>query len=152
MDDDTLSHHEYDTEPFTAGELAAILNYRKAIEGFEDTFSETEAQDFTTVGVFGTAAVQDHLSDLANCLNSWFEALDAALAEMLTCTAEVTRYSTAASRFLKAETQTYHESRQRFEHAVTVFLLGRDTAPLLGNYPRFTTTLNLGQQCLDGPA
>ncbi|MFF0754362.1 hypothetical protein [Streptomyces sp. NPDC004267] len=151
MHDDTLSHHELDTDPFTGAELGAILNYRTAIEGISDSFTEIDPQDFVTLGAFGPNAVRDHLGDLANCLNTWFLALDTALSELLTCTAKATRYSTAAARFLKAETASYHQARQEFEHAVTVFLLGRDTSPM-GDYPRFTSTLNLGQQTLEGPS
>ncbi|MFD9248424.1 hypothetical protein [Streptomyces bottropensis] len=152
-DDDTLSHFEFETKPFTASELTAIFDYRKAIDGIGDALTEIEPKEFTVLGVaFGSEGVQNHLNDLADCLNKWYLALDQALAELLTCTSEVTRYSTAAARFLTAEANRYHQARQSFEHAVTVFLLGRDTRPLLGNYPPATNSLNLAQQTLEGPA
>ncbi|MGW0757135.1 hypothetical protein ACWD1Y_11705 [Streptomyces sp. NPDC002814] len=153
MYDDNLSHHEFDTEPFTQSELTAIFDYRKAIDGIGDALTESTAKEFTALGVtFGPKAVKSHLNDLADCLNTWYLALDQALAELLTCTSEATRYSTAAARFLTAEANAYHQARQAFEHAVTVSLLGRDTRPLEGNYPPFTTSLNLAQQTFEGPA
>ncbi|MET9528221.1 hypothetical protein [Streptomyces coeruleorubidus] len=153
MHDDALSHFEFETEPFTQSELAAIFDYRKAIEGIGDSLAEIEPKQFAALGAtFGSPAVQSHLSDLADCLNTWYLALDQALAELLTCTSDATRYSTAAARFLEAEAKAYHQARQGFEHAVTVFLLSRDTRPLEGNYPPLTTSLNLAQQTLEGPA
>ncbi|PRH81082.1 hypothetical protein C6N75_00620 [Streptomyces solincola] len=150
MHDDTLSHHEFDTEPFTASELTAIMGYRKAIEGIPDAIMETTAAEMGAAATaFGPAAAKSLLTDHGDALNTWFLALDQALAELLTCTTESTRYSTAAGRFLTAEAAAYHRARQHFEHTTTVFLLGRDTTPLIGNYPRFTSSLNLPMQCLE---
>ncbi|MGA5411601.1 hypothetical protein ACPCSC_30640 [Streptomyces lavendulocolor] len=150
MHDDTLSHHEFDTEPFTTTELTAIMGYRTAIEGIPDAIMETTPAEMGAAATaFGPAAAKNLLTDHCDALNTWFLALDQALAELLTCTTESTRYSTAAGRFLTAETAAYHRARQHFEHTTTVFLLGRDTAPLTGNYPRFTSSLNLPMQCFE---
>lgn len=150
MHDDTLSHFEYGTEPFTATELAAIMNYRKAIDGIPETITETDKEALGAVATaFGTEAFRSMLSDHGDALNTWYLALDSALAELLTCTSESTRYSTAAARFLKATADEYHQARHHFEHTVTVFLLDRDTSPLTGNYPPATSTLNLPMQSLE---
>jgi hypothetical protein len=149
--DDTLSHHEFDTEPFTATELAAIMDYRTTTEGIADAIMETTPAEMGAAAkAFGPTAARNLLDDHCDALNTWFLALDQALAEMLTCTTESTTYSTAAARFLKAEAAAYHRARQHFEHTTTVFLLSRDTTPLAGNYPRFTSSLNLPMQCLEG--
>ncbi|MGW0562906.1 hypothetical protein ACWDZ4_20360 [Streptomyces sp. NPDC003016] len=152
MNDDTLSHYEYDTEPFTATELAAIMDYRNAIDGIPDAITETDGAALGAVSqAFGVEAFRSLLSDHADALNTWYLALDSALGSLLTCTSEVTTYSTAAARFLKAAADEYHQARQHFEYTVTVFILGRDTSPLTGDYPPATCTLNLGMQGLDGP-
>ncbi|MER7937900.1 MULTISPECIES: hypothetical protein [unclassified Streptomyces] len=149
MYDDTLTQFEYETEPFTAVELEAIFDFRKATEGFRDSLEPYEPKELVALGAaYGAKGVQSLISDHANCLNSWYLALDTLLASLLTCTAESTHYSTAAGRYLKAEASAYHHARQTFEHAVTVFLLGRQTGPL-GNYPPPTNSLNLAMQCLD---
>lgn len=151
-DDDTLSHFEYDTEPFTTSELAAIMDYRKAIDGIPDAITETDRPALDTVTqAFGAEAFRSLAADHCDALNTWYLALDQALAELLTCTTESTTYSTAAARFLKASAEEYHQARCHFEHTVTVFLLARDTSPLTGNYPPLTDRLNLGMQTLGGP-
>lgn len=148
--DDSLSQFELDTEPFTPAELTAIMGYRAAIEGIADAIMETTPAEIKAAGaVFGADGARKLLADHGDALNSWYYALDAALAELLTCTTEATRYSTAAARFLQAESAAYHSARQQFEHTVTVFLLGRDTSPLTGNYPPRTTGLNLAMQSLE---
>ncbi|MFI9052422.1 hypothetical protein [Streptomyces sp. NPDC053427] len=150
-DDDTLSQFEFETDPFTAAELAAITGYRKAISGISDLLEGIEPKDLIRLGPgLDATGVRYLLAQMADGLNTWYLALDQALAEMLTCTAESSRYSRAATRFLKFESAVYHQTRQAFEHAVTVFLLGRDTRPT-GNYPPATITLNLPMQTLEGP-
>jgi hypothetical protein len=149
-DDDTLSQFEVQTDPFTAAELAAIAEYREATNGVRDLVEHTDPKDLIRLGPgLDATGVRYLLAELADGLNTWYLALDKALAEMLTCTAESTGYSVAARRFLKFESAVYHQARQEFEYAVTVFLLGRDTEPT-GNYPPPTVTLNLAMQCLQG--
>ncbi|MFD3815150.1 hypothetical protein ACFWRZ_08790 [Streptomyces rubiginosohelvolus] len=145
MTDDHLSHHELDTEPFTASELQAIMAYRAEVDGIPD------ALDMTADELKGRqeTIVRALLAESAGALNHWYLTLDTALADLLTCTTESTRYSTAAARFLKAEAAAYHRTRQHFEHITTVVLLGLNTCPIEGNYPKDTNTLNLAMQTLD---
>jgi hypothetical protein len=148
--DDTLSQFEFETAPFTPAELAAIMDYRGAIEGIPDSLTETGPDEMRAAATaFGTAGGRKLLADQCDALTAWYLALDTALAELLTCTTEATRYSTAAARFLKAESTAYHQARHHFEHSVTVFLLDRDTTPLIGNYPPRTNRLNLAMQSLE---
>lgn len=145
MNDDTLSHFELDTAPFTGAELGAIMAYSEEVNGIPDALDMTvgELRD-------GPQDVsRTLLTESAGALNHWYLTLDTALADLLTCTDESTHYSTAAARFLQAETAAYHRSRQHFEHITTVFLLGLDTRPLEGNYPQETNSLNLAMQSLD---
>ncbi|WP_433860185.1 hypothetical protein [Streptomyces kronopolitis] len=108
-DDDTLSHFEYDTKPFTTTELAAIMDYRKAIDGIPEAITETDRAALDTVTkAFGSEAFRSLAADHCDALNTWYLALDQALAELLTCTTESTTYSTAAARFLKAAAEEYH--------------------------------------------
>ncbi|MGW7090059.1 hypothetical protein ACWGH2_42120 [Streptomyces sp. NPDC054871] len=147
--DDTLSHFELDAEPFTTTELAAIMDYRKAIDGIPDAITETDRTTLDTVAGLGSEAFRELTTDHCDALNTWYLALDQALAELLTCTAESTTYSTAAGRFLTAAADEYHRARRHFEYTMTAFVLGRDTSPLTGNYPPATSALNLGMQSLE---
>lgn len=150
MNDPTLSQFEFDTDPFTEAELAAIAEYRKASEGIYDALSGIRPEDYIPLGAgLDATGVRYLLATSADSLQRWYLALDQALAELLTCTTESTRYSTAASRFLKSESAKYHQTRQSFEYAVTVFLLGRHTGPN-GDYPPATVTVNLPMQTLQG--
>ncbi|MFF7328258.1 hypothetical protein [[Kitasatospora] papulosa] len=119
------------------------MAYREEVDGIPDALDMT----VESLKEGSLTVVRALLVESAGALNHWYLTLGKALAELLTCTAESTGYSTAAARFLKASADEYHHARQRFEH--TVFLLGRDTAPLTGNYPRFTSSLNLPMQCLE---
>ncbi|MFC8640059.1 hypothetical protein ACFUC2_04785 [[Kitasatospora] papulosa] len=143
--DDTLSHFEHDAEPFSAAELEAIMAYREEVDGIPDALDMT----VESLNEGNPTVVRALLGESAGALNHWYLTLNKALAELLTCTAESTGYSTAAARFLKASADEYHHARQRFEHTVTVFSLGRDTSPE-GDYPRATNRLNLAMQSLDG--
>lgn len=49
---------------------------------------------------------------MADNMNTWYLALDRALAELLRCTTESTKYSVAATRFLMFESSVYHQMRQ----------------------------------------
>ncbi|MEV0487261.1 hypothetical protein AB0I69_42515 [Streptomyces sp. NPDC050508] len=150
MHDETLSQFEFETDPFTAAELAAIATYRKVSEGIYDDLGGIAPQDLIPLGAgLEATGVRFLLADSADRLNKWYLALDQALAELLTCSTESTRYSVAASRFLKSESGKYHQTRQSFEYAVTVFLLGRHTGPT-GDYPPATVTVSLTMQSLQG--
>ncbi|MFD3328573.1 hypothetical protein [Streptomyces sp. NPDC058701] len=107
--DDDLTVYEYKTAPFTSAELEAIARYREATAGAPDTLDGFElAHVHWHVSEFGSTETYPVILSLATTLGSWYLALDAALADLLTCTTESTTYSTAAARFLKAESETYH--------------------------------------------
>lgn len=149
MTEDNLSHHEYDTAAFTAAELHAIADYREATAGIPDLFPELDLDHVHWhVSELGREATYAMLREHAAYLNTWYLALDAALGDLLTCTEKSSAYSTAAARFLKAESDIYHRARQDFEHTVTAWSLGLDTRPT-GDYPPPTRTLNLGMQTLE---
>ncbi|MFN1193343.1 hypothetical protein ACK03K_34330 [[Kitasatospora] papulosa] len=146
---DEISHHEFDTSPFTAAELAAILRYREATSGISDSFDCFDLEHVHWhVSEYGSTRTAQMLRSQATALNEWYLAVDAALGDLLTCTAEASFYSTAASRFLQQESAAYHRVRQDFEHTVTVWTLGLNTRPE-GDYPLPTRTLSLPTQSLD---
>ncbi|MCD9904594.1 hypothetical protein LUR56_39970 [Streptomyces sp. MT29] len=146
---DDLSHHEFLTAQFTPAELAAIAQYGDDTAGIPDCFDSFDLDHVHWhVSEFGHPQTAAMLRSQAQYLNTWYLALDAALGNLLTCTAEASRYSTAAARFLQQESDTYHRTRQDFEHTVTVWTLGLDTRPT-GNYPPPTHTLNLPMQSLE---
>ncbi|MEU9495872.1 hypothetical protein AB0D73_29345 [Streptomyces sp. NPDC048215] len=146
---DELSHHEFDTAPFTVAELDAIHRYRAATAGIPDSFDGFDLEHLHWhVSEFGAARTRQMLRSQATTLNAWYLAVDAALGDLLTCTTEATRYSTAAGRFLRQESAAYHRARQDFEHTVTVWSLGLNTRPE-GDYPLPTRTLNLPMQSLE---
>ncbi|MFB8120534.1 hypothetical protein ACFQ6U_13845 [Streptomyces sp. NPDC056465] len=146
---DDLSHHEFGAAPFTVAELDAIHRYQSGIAGIPDSFEGFDLEHLHWhVSEFGATRTRQMLRSQATTLNTWHLAVDAALGELLTCTAEATRYSTAAGRFLRQESDTYHRVRQDFEHTVTVWTLGLNTRPT-GDYPLPTRTLNLPQQSLE---
>ncbi|MER6230969.1 hypothetical protein ABT169_17720 [Streptomyces sp. NPDC001616] len=143
--DDSLSHFEYGAEPFTAVELEAIMAYREEVDGIPDALDMTAE----SLKEGQPTVVRALLGESAGALNHWYLTLGKALAELLTCTAESTGYSTAAARFLKSSAEEYHHARQRFEYTVTVFSLGLDNSPQ-GDYPQATSRLNLAMQSLEG--
>lgn len=146
---DDLSQHEFETEPFTVAELDAIARYRGETAGIPDSFDAFDLEHVHWhVSEFGRPQTFAMLQAHACFLNSWYLAVDAALGDLLTCTEEASTYSTAAARFLTAESGTYHRVRQDFEHTVTVWSLGLHTQPT-GNYPLPTRTLNLPMQSLE---
>ncbi|WP_330335611.1 hypothetical protein OHS33_38920 (plasmid) [Streptomyces sp. NBC_00536] len=149
MHDDVLAVHEYETQQFTPAELEAIARYREATAGIPDTFDGFDlAHVHWHVSEFGPTQTYPMIRSLATTLGNWYLALDAAIGDLLTCTTESSTYSTAAARFLKAESETYHQVRQDFEHTVTVWSLGLDTSAT-GDYPPATRTLNLPGQSLE---
>ncbi|MGW4348991.1 hypothetical protein ACWEL8_28515 [Streptomyces sp. NPDC004690] len=145
--DETLSQFEIQTGPFTAAELAAIADYRKTINGIGDLVEGIQPQNLIRLGPPDATGVRFLLAQMADNMNTWYLALDRALAELRTCTTESTKYSVAATRFLKFESSVYHQTRQAFEYAVTVYLLGRHNETA-GDYPPNTFTLNLAMQTL----
>ncbi|MFG2408787.1 hypothetical protein ACGFR8_31475 [Streptomyces brevispora] len=146
---DDLSHHEFETVPFTVGELDAIARYRELSAGIPDSFYGFDLDHVHWhVSEFGRSQTSAMLREHACMLNTWYLAVDAVLGDLLTCTEQSSTYSTAAARFLRTESDTYHRVRQDFEHTVTVWSLGLDTRPT-GNYPLPTRTLNLPMQSLE---
>lgn len=144
------THYEYDTDPFTPGERSGIARFEQAVEtsGIRDCFDQFDADAIRHhAGEYGEPAARDLLREFARYLNDWYLAVDGLIGDMLTCTSEATYYSTAAARYLRAKTAEYHQTRQDFEYAVTVWTLGLDPAPL-GNYPSATRNLSLGMQAL----
>jgi hypothetical protein len=141
--------YEFETTPFTAAERIAIHSYELTIDsGLRDS---VEAVDLDHIrwhlGDFGTDQTRQMLYATARLFQTWHDALDDLLGDILTCTSEVTRYSTAAGRYVRAQAGDYHEVRQRFEHAVTVWTLGLNVTPL-GDYPTNTRGVSLPLQCL----
>ncbi|MGW9031564.1 hypothetical protein ACWGQ5_47645 [Streptomyces sp. NPDC055722] len=147
--DETLSQFEVQTDPFTAAELAAISAYREVVNSIENRVEGIQPQNLIQLGPGDQTAVRYLLARMADFMNTWYLALDQALADLPTRTAESTKYSKAAERFLKLESARYHKTRQDFEYAVTVFLLGRHNGPT-GDYPPVTFTVNLATQRLQG--
>ncbi|MGW3627799.1 hypothetical protein [Streptomyces sp. NPDC000880] len=146
---DELAAHEFETDLFTVTELDGIARYREETAGIPDSFDCFDlAHVHWHVSEFGTEQTYAMLRSQATSLGAWHLALDSALGSLLTCTSESSTYSTAAGRFLKAESDTYHRTRQDFEHTVTVWSLGLDTSAM-GNYPLPTRTLNLATQSLE---
>jgi hypothetical protein len=145
-----LTHYEYDTAPFTPGETQGISRfeaavYETAIHDCFDQFDADSIRDHTAE--FGELAARSFLKELAGYLNQWHLAVDGLIGDLLTCTSEYSRYSTAAARYLKDKAEEYHHVRQDFEYAVTVWTLGLDPAPM-GNYAPATRGLDLGMQAL----
>ncbi|MFJ2225576.1 hypothetical protein ACIOFY_36740 [Streptomyces anulatus] len=147
---DELSHHEFETAPFTAAELNAIMRYREATAGVPDCFDCFDLKHVHWhVSEFGRPQTAAMLRSQAELLNTWYLAIDSALGGLLTCTAEASRYSTAAARFLRQESDSYHRTRQNFEHTVTIWTLGLNTRAAQATYPPPTRSLNLPMQSLE---
>lgn len=146
---DELAHHEFETTPFTAMERETLVRYKEETAGIPDSFESFDVEHLHYhVSEYGLSATTMMLRQQADALNTWYLALDSALGGLLLCTSESSTYSTAAARFLRQEGGTYHQTRQDFEHAVTVWTLGRNTRPM-GDYPPITRTLNLAMQSLE---
>ncbi|MCL3994892.1 hypothetical protein [Streptomyces lavenduligriseus] len=147
--DESLSQFEVQTDPFTPAELAAIADYRKAINGIGELMEGIQPQNLIRLGPPDATGVRFLLAQMADNMNTWYVALDRAVTELRTHTSESTKYSVAATRFLKFESSVYHQTRQAFEYAVTVYMLGRHNKSD-GDYPPNTFTLNLASQTLQG--
>jgi hypothetical protein len=142
---------EFETTPFTPGELVAVHAYEAAVNGsgLRDCFDSFDAEHVRWHETeFGQDVTRDMLRAHALMLHQWYEALDSLLGDMLTCTSEFTRYSTAAARYVKSATAEYHQTRQDFEHTVTVWTLALLAGGADGDYPPPTRGLSLGQQTL----
>jgi hypothetical protein len=81
-------------------------------------------------------------------LNTWYLAIDGLLGDILTCTSEVTRYSTAATRYVRAAAEEYHRTRQNFEHVTTAWSLALLAGGADADYPPATRSVNLSMQTL----
>ncbi|MEU4039761.1 hypothetical protein [Streptomyces collinus] len=88
------------------------------------------------------------LREHAKMLNTWYLALDALFGDILTCTSEAARYSTAAARFIRATADDYHRTRQDFEHVVPVWTLALLTCGAEADYPLPTRGVDLAMQTL----
>ncbi|MFE7727335.1 hypothetical protein ACFU5D_16270 [Streptomyces anthocyanicus] len=146
-----LGVYEHDTTPFTSAETRAIWDYQEAVHssGLRDCFDL-----FTVEHVrwheteFGQDSTRDMLREHAKMLNTWYLAVDALLGDILTCTSEATRYSTAAARFIKAAADDYHRTRQDFEHVTTVWSLALLTGGADADYPLPTRAVDCPMQTL----
>ncbi|WP_369380407.1 hypothetical protein [Streptomyces sp. cg36] len=143
---------EYECEPFTVAEGAALDEYDSALDGVRESLAWVrEAGD---AAQFLRSSVDQDVTEVLAAsaeytahLNTWYLALDSLIAGLLTCTSERTFYSTAAARCLKAQAAEYHEHRTGFEYAVTVAALGVDNT-VMGNYPSPTRSLDLAMHSL----
>ncbi|MDQ0809769.1 hypothetical protein QFZ63_001483 [Streptomyces sp. B3I7] len=146
-----LELYEFETEAFTPGETRAIFDFEAAVHGSGlrdcfDTFDVEHARWHETE--FGQDATRDMLREHARMLNTWYLALDSLLGDILTCTSEVTKYSTAAARYVRSAADDYHRTRQRFEHVTTEWSLALLTGGADADYPPPTRTVNLPMQSL----
>ncbi|MFH9236016.1 hypothetical protein [Streptomyces globisporus] len=146
-----LDVYEHETDSFTPGETRAIFDYEAAIHGSGlydcfDAFDIEQVRSHETE--FGQDATRDMLRQHAGMLNTWYLALDALLGNILTCTSEVTRYSTAASRYVKVMAEDYHRTRQSFEHVTTIWSLALLAGGADADYPPPTRSVNYPMQTL----
>lgn len=146
-----LDVYEYETVPFTPGETRAIFDFEAAVHGSGlrdcfDLFTIEHIRWHETE--FGQDATRDMLREHAKMLNTWYLAIDALLGDILTCTSEVTRYSTAAARYVRAAADEYHRTRQNFEHVTTTWSLALLTGGADADYPPATRSVNLPMQTL----
>ncbi|KQZ12063.1 hypothetical protein EES45_35670 [Streptomyces sp. ADI97-07] len=88
------------------------------------------------------------LREHAGMLNTWYLSIDALLGNILTCTVEYTRYSTAASRYIKTAAEKYHRTRQNFEHVTTIWSLALLAGGADADYPPPIRDVNYPMQTL----
>jgi hypothetical protein len=146
-----LEVYEHDTEAFTPGETRAIFEYEASIHnsGLRCCFNTFDVEHVRWHETeFGQDSTRDMLREHAGMLNTWYLALDRLLGDILTCTSEATRYSTAAARYIKAAADDYHRSRQNFEHVTTVWTLALLTGGADADYPPPTRAVNYPMQTL----
>lgn len=146
-----LEMYEHETEAFTPGETRATFDFEAAVHGSSlrdcfDAFSVEHVRWHETE--YGQDATRDMLREHAKMPNTWYLAVDGLLGDILTCTSEVTRYSTAAARYVQAATDEYHRTRQNFEHVTTTWSLALLTGDADADYPPATRAVNLPMQCL----
>lgn len=146
-----LEVYEHDTKSFTSGERKAVLAFQEAIHdsGLRDCFDS-----FTIEHVrwheteFGPGMTRDMLREHAKMLNAWYLEVDRLLGDLLTCTSEATRYSTAAQRYVAAAADEYHRTRQGFEYTVTAWTLALPVDTVNSEYPPPTHAVNYFMQTL----
>jgi hypothetical protein len=146
-----LDIYEHDTAPFTPAETRAIFDYQASVHGsgLRDCFDSFDVRSVRAHETeHGQDAARDMLRQHAGLLNRWYEAIDSLLGDILTCTSETTRYSTAAARYVKAAADDYHQTRQDFEHTVTAWSLALLTGGADADYPPPTRGVNLPMQTL----
>lgn len=146
-----LELYEQDTEAFTPAETRAIFDFEATVRGSGlydcfDSFTIEHLRWHETE--FGQDATRDMLREHAHMLNTWYLAIDRLLGDILTCTSQVTRYSLAATRYIQAAARDYHQTRQNFEHATTVWSLALLTGGADADYPPPTRAVNLPMQTL----
>lgn len=146
-----LDIYEHDTEAFTPAETRAIFDYEAAVHGSGlrdcfDSFTIEHVRWHETE--FGQDMTRDMLREHAQMLNRWYLAVDSLLGDILTCTSEATRYSTAAARYIKAAADDYHQTRQNFEHVTTIWSLALLTGGADADYPPPTRAVNYPMQTL----
>lgn len=148
-----LGIYEQGTESFTSAEMHAIFDFESAVTngGLRDCF-DSSSRDLIREHQreHGERLTRDMLREYAKMLNLWYLALDQLLADILTCTDEVTRYSTAARRYIATAASDYHRTRQDFEHAVTAWSLGLLTEGVNADYPPATRSVDYTMQALTG--
>ncbi|WP_180686793.1 hypothetical protein [Streptomyces gossypiisoli] len=146
-----LELYEFETEAFTPVETRAIFDFEAAVHGsgLRDCFDVFDVEHVRWHETeYGQDATRDTLREHAKMLNTWYLAVDALLGEIVTCTSEVTRYSTAAARYVRAAADEYHRTRQNFEHLTTVWSLALLAGGADADYPPATRGVNLPMQTL----
>lgn len=146
-----LELYEFETAAFTPAETRAIFDFEAAVHGsgLHDCFDVFDVEHVRWHETeFGQDATRDMLRDHAKMLNTWYLAVDGLLGDILTCTSEVARYSTAAARYVQAAADEYHRTRQNFEHVTTVWSLALLTGGADADYPHATRSVDLPMQTL----
>jgi hypothetical protein len=123
---------EFETDPFTCGELAALTRYEKAVEGVPDCFG------CHTPGMFADGMSQCEAAGIfrawSGLLNNWREATRT-LQEDLT---DGQPLSTAGRRYLEYELAGWKQAQEEHRAMVIEYTLGRDKY----DYP-FTTAATI---------
>lgn len=143
---ETLSEFEQAGETFTSAEIEAIGYFTANVHdsGLRDCFSAVLDIDHLSwhESEYGTELTRSMLREHAGMLNAWYLALDGLMGDILTCTTEFTRYSPAATRYVKAAADDYHQARQSFEHVTTLWALALNTGDPNATYPPATRSVN----------
>jgi hypothetical protein len=126
---DRIDACQFETDPLTEAETAAIIDYTRSVQGFPCTFEGVDAYDICSFEKLGRTTVLNVIRSYFHLLDEWDQRITS-LKEALPRNTD-DDFSTAAARFIGYELTEMENAARSIHAAVAAYFLGEDEHGLL---------------------